>query len=274
MKFNLAEVVTLIILASLCPSHSLVRIACSRSDSTRASGTALRRQPDLRVSEYISPIDAKAVKDGSLVEYISGKGAKRLAIVNSRLGLQLEVLNEAKRTIKVPITRVTHHIKGSFAFGDLLRLNEILSDLKPNQVERLWEASYGQKDAAVCSLPYISKQIFGSSDAVRTFATMKLMASFGGVFFGQEGAEDDVTVDLEGTDSASAVEVAKELSFFPLAPNIVQQNLRSRAALKEFKLRFVKVSVWTVLYVMTRIIFILLIASDMVSKDVLHRTNI
>ena len=69
---------------------------------------------------------------------------------------------------------------------------------------------------------------------------MKLMASFGGVFFGQEVTDDNDTLSLDETDCVA--EITKEMSFFPLAPNIVQQNLRSRGALKEFKLRFIKVA--------------------------------
>ena len=194
--------------------------------------TAHQRQSAVATSEYM--IDAKSIKDGSLVEYTSIKGSKRLAIVSKRVGAHLDVLNDAKKSFSVPISRVTYHINGTFAFGDLLRLNEILGDLKPIQVERLWEASFGQTNPAICDFRYISKQIFGSTDAVRTFASMKLMSSFGGVFFEPQAAI--TSADLAVPDVA-----VKDVVFVPLAPNIVQQNLRSRAALKEFKQRFIKV---------------------------------
>lgn len=201
--------------------------------------SAQRRQHALTRSEDI--IDGMSIKDGSLVEYTSAKGNKRLAIVSKRVGAHLDVLNDAKKSFSVPISRVTYHINGTFAFGDLLRLNEILGDLKPIQVERLWEASFGQTNPAVCNFRYISKQIFGSTDAVRTFASMKLMASFGGVFF-EPLTIDEFDVTSEMMPSSVDDVFVKEVVFVPLAPNIVQQNLRSRAALKEFKQRFIKVT--------------------------------
>ena len=212
-----------------------------------------KRQQTPSPSENI--IGAKSIKDGSLVEYTSTKGTKRLAIVSKRTGAYLDVLNDARKSFTVPISRVTYHINGSFAFGDLLRLNEILGDLKPIQVERLWESSFGQKHPAVCNLNYISKQIFGSTDAVRTFASMKLMSTYGTVFFEQvenalDGADDnndEINGNGNGNGNAFLPVVpavpgsAVDVVFVPLSPNAVQQNLRSRAALREFKQRIMKV---------------------------------
>ena len=227
------------------PSYCLVSRVNARFTST--SICAQRRQPAaLATTEHV--IDGKSIREGSLVEYTSAKGSKRLAIVGKRVGAHLDVLNDAKKSFSVPISRVTYHINGTFAFGDLLRLNEILGDLKPIQVERLWEASFGQTNPAACTLKHVSKQIFGSTDAVRPCASMKLMASFGGVFFenvqGKGGGESAVTAAgiATGTVATSASsEKEMEVVFVPLSPTVVQQNLRGRAALKEFKQRFIKV---------------------------------
>ena len=232
MKDHFSAFIALIFLYSALVSQSFVTERSIRLKSTGV--TAHQRQSAATTSEYV--IDAKSIKDGSLVEYTSAKGSKRLAIVSKRVGAHLDVLNDAKKSFSVPISRVTYHINGTFAFGDLLRLNEILGDLKPIQVERLWEASFGQTNPAICDFQYISKQIFGSTDAVRTFASMKLMSSFGGVFF-----EPLAVTDNNSADSAAPDVAVKDVVFVPLAPNIVQQNLRSRAALKEFKQRFIKV---------------------------------
>jgi hypothetical protein len=199
-----------------------------QSSSCAAQRRERERQPVVDfTSEYL--IDGQAISDGSLVEYINAKGSKRLAIVSKKVGAHLEVRNDAKKSFSVPISRITYHINGSFAFGDLLRLNEILGELKPIQVERLWESTTGQTNPNVCNLMYISKQMFGSTDAVRRFASMKLMTSFGSVFF-----EKDPNVVAIGDEPP-------EVIFLPLQPNVVQLNLRNRAALKEFKQRFLKV---------------------------------
>jgi hypothetical protein len=121
----------IVIFGTIFPSQSFI----SRySKTTSFSLNYAAKKQSIYTGEYL--IDGKSITDGSLVEYTSAKGSKRLAIVCKRIGAQLEVLNDAKKSFSVPISRVTYHINGTFAFGDLLRLNEILGDLKPIQVER------------------------------------------------------------------------------------------------------------------------------------------
>lgn len=221
----------IVIFGTIFPSQSF------RSHFSKTTSFSLNyavKKQSIYTGEYV--IDGKSITDGSLVEYTSAKGSKRLAIVCKRSGAQLEVLNDAKKSFSVPISRVTYHINGSFAFGDLLRLNEILGDLKPIQVERLWESSFGQKSLE-CNLRYVSKQIFGSTDPVRLYASIKLMSTFGSVFF-EQGIPGD---KKEGGDIDRNELDVKEVIYIPLTPNIVQINLRNRAALKEFKMRFMKV---------------------------------
>lgn len=84
-------------------------------------------------------VDSRDITEASLVEYISSKGNRRLAIVNKRTAIQIEipVMNDARKTFSVPMSRITYHINGTFVFGDLLRLTEIVADLRPMQVSRL-----------------------------------------------------------------------------------------------------------------------------------------
>jgi hypothetical protein len=183
-------------------------------------------------------IDGRQIEAGSLIEYVSGKGSKRLAIVHQRVGAHLEVLNDAKKAFSVPLSRVTHHINGSFAFGDLLRLTEVLAEMKPIQVERLWEASFDQPNAPPCTVAAVSRAVYGSADPVRLFVTTKLMATFGGVFFVERSAAAAAAADATGGRGGR-----RETVYVPLPPDVVQENLRNRAALKEFKLRFNKIMV-------------------------------
>lgn len=241
MRGFVLAILKLIAVELFLSSNSLVNKIKPRQ--FRLASLPVQKRPDT-VVQADNLIDGKAIRDGSLVEYTSTKGTKRLAIVSKRVGAHLDVLNDARKSFSVPISRVTYHINGTFAFGDLLRLNEILGDLKPIQVERLWESSFGQSNPAVCNLQYISKQIFGSTDAVRTFASMKLMSTYGGVFFEKAAAKEPIDnfSDENSTVEKSTVVTVPETVYKPLPPNIVQQNLRSRAALKEFKQRFMKVT--------------------------------
>lgn len=241
MRGFVIAILKLIVVELLLSSNSFV--SKTKPRQYRFAGLSVQKRQDT-VVQADSLIDAKTIRDGSLVEYTSTKGTKRLAIVSKRVGAHLDVLNDARKSFSVPISRVTYHINGTFAFGDLLRLNEILGDLKPIQVERLWESSFGQNNPAVCNLMYISRQIFGSTDAVRTFASMKLMSTYGGVFFEQVTKKEPIVSSSDGNSAVEKSSVASILDtiYVPLPPNIVQQNLRSRAALKEFKQRFMKVN--------------------------------
>jgi hypothetical protein len=245
MRGFVIAILKLFVVELLLSSNSFVSKIKPRQ--SRFACHSVQKRQDT-VVQADSLIDAKTIRDGSLVEYTSTKGTKRLAIVSKRVGAHLDVLNDARKSFSVPISRVTYHINGTFAFGDLLRLNEILGDLKPVQVERLWESSFGQNNPAVCNLLYISKQIFGSTDAVRTFASMKLMSTYGGVFFEQVARKEPIDSISEGNNAVekSPATIIPNIVYVPLPPNIVQQNLRSRAALKEFKQRFMKVN--TALY--------------------------
>jgi len=70
------------------------------------------------------------IRSGSMIEYTSAKGSKRLALVVGRSDNVLDVLNEARKPFTVTCNRVTYHISGNFEFGDLLRLNEIVMEIR------------------------------------------------------------------------------------------------------------------------------------------------
>ena len=183
----------------------------------------------------------RSIREGSLIEYVTGKGSKRLALVNKRIGANLEVSNDARKVFSVSISRVTHHINGSFAFGDLLRLTEMLGEMKPIQVERLWESSFSS-NRTPCTIASISKQIYGSTDPVRMFVTTKLMSSFGNVFFETTTTNNNNHNDNKNRDNTSGSSTGSSSStpgsvsssgaggdarwFVPLPPSVVQENLR------------------------------------------------
>ena len=181
----------------------------------------------------------RSIRAGSLIEYVTGKGGKRLALVNKRIGYNLEVSNDARKVFTVSISRVTHHINGTFAFGDLLRLTEMLGEMKPIQVERLWESSFAS-NRNPCSIATISKQIYGSTDPVRMFVTTKLMSTFGNVFFevttnnnndrqnSDSNTNSSVSSATPPSSSSSSISAAggDVRWFIPLSPSVVQENLR------------------------------------------------
>lgn len=133
---------------------------------------------------------------------------------------------------QIQARRVSYHLRGDFVLGDLLRLNEVLADLRPQQVERVWELLYTRHGSAVeaqlLTLEQLADLVFNSSDALRMYATLRLMHSYGQVFFSSSG----------GGGAASG----GGRTYAPLRPSVVQDNLRDRAALREFKNKFVKLS--------------------------------
>ena len=93
----------------------------------------------LKKTASTSTIDGKSITDNAIIEYLTVKGSKRLAIVSKKSGAHLDVVNEARKTFSVPLSRVSYHINGSFAFGDLVRLNELIIELKPQMVSGIFK---------------------------------------------------------------------------------------------------------------------------------------
>jgi hypothetical protein len=81
-----------------------------------------------------SPPSLSQVTVGNMIEHSSLKGSRLVALVTNRTGSSIEVLNDAKKTYLVPFNRVTFNMQGKFLFGDLIRLNDQVFDLKPQMV--------------------------------------------------------------------------------------------------------------------------------------------
>eukprot|EP01041_Mallomonas_annulata_P011008 gene11008-22997_t len=171
----------------------------------------------------------RRITEGCMIEYLSPKGSKRVAIVNQREGAHVKVMNDAKKVFSIPLSRLTYHIDGKYAFGDLLRLDELLLDLKLSMVEKVWEELYDEfsndndndnnddveEEEVSFGISDISERVWGvSSSPIHEFATTRLMGMFGTVFF----------------------------IYQPLSPAVVQDNMKDRAALRDFKNRFIRAS--------------------------------
>jgi len=127
-------------------------------------------------------VNDELIKHGSIVEFISLKGIKYVALVSSKEGAHLKVQNEARKYFSVPFTRVTYVIDGTYAFGDLLRLHEILQELKLHMVENIWEKLYFD-NTYFRNLSDISVLAYGSSGPIHLFVTHRLMLIYGSTFF-------------------------------------------------------------------------------------------
>ena len=161
----------------------------------------------------------------SIVEYLSSKGSKRLAIVVEETSAgkvqQLDVMNDVEKEFSIPMSRVTHIVHGEYNFNTLLILKDRISSLKLQSVERIWEKVSPTRQEA--SLTDISQDVFDDPGPLGMFLASKLMERYGHIFFYSSRS---------GNGSL----------FRPKAPSTVQANLRDRAALHEFKQWFTKVS--------------------------------
>ena len=190
---------------------------------------------------------------GCIVEYVSAKGSKRIALISKRSGPMLEALNDARNSFSIQQKKVTYTIHGKFEFGDLLRLNELLEEMRPNTVERLWEGLVGDmgeitsEEMAAPSPPaptssssssptissrVLSTKLFGTADPMRLFATFRLMSTHGSVFF-------KPLPPPAASQGGEQLEPGTVL-YAALPPATVQANLRDRAALRELKQRYKK----------------------------------
>ena len=175
----------------------------------------------------VSTPDSRQVKpslisEGSLVEYVSSKGSRRLALVKKGVaGAHLDVMNQARKTFSVPISRVTYVVQGSFVFADLLRLEGTLGSVSVAQAQTVWEILTARNATDISTDVWAEEAsdiLFGSRDATRIFAVNRIMILYSSLFFERKSGDKLV----------------------PLPPDVVQENLRDREALLEFKSRYTR----------------------------------
>jgi hypothetical protein len=116
------------------PFRSVIHASSSNSLQSNSN----KRRRDEYIPSSWRSIDGKDVFVGSIVEYISGKGSKRLAYVLKRQGAHLDVVSDLNKTFSIPINRVTCHISENFNFDDLILILKIIDDLKQDDVVRVW----------------------------------------------------------------------------------------------------------------------------------------
>ena len=121
------------------------------------------RKPGMTASRIF---DVRLLKAGKIVEYENSKGSKRLVLINKRLGTYFEVKNEVNNTFTIPVKRVSYLVEGEFQFEDLRLLNDMILDLKPADIERVYECVVSEKTT---KLPEDAAEIASLSNATVAF---------------------------------------------------------------------------------------------------------
>ena len=225
---------TLILLQqfSFYPSYGLLKqtVHTSHPPSYPLLNAFKRGLYHVSTKSAVTGIDGRSIKDGSLIEYLSAKGSKRLALVNKRKGPTLVVLNNDMMEFSVSVSKVSLVIEGYYAVNDLKRLIDLVDKLELNQVQKLWDHSI-ENDVPSISHSSVSQEIFRSQDAICMYASRKLMTQFGGVYFN--------STPLSEPNSGDASYLLTEYS--PLPRNRVEANLKHQVALGRFRSEFTRV---------------------------------
>jgi exoribonuclease II len=225
---SICVVRALLFLLNLIQSSGLVQLAPNGKPFSGVSLNAFKRGPYTSSPKAPSSgIDGRSVKDGSIIEYLSAKGSKRLAIVNKRKGPELEVLNNVLMEFSVSVSKVTYLIEGLYNFDDLTRLTNALNDQKLEQVQELRNSIAEGTDSPV-TIELVSQKVFGSTNKIDMYLSMKLMAQFGSVFFKESSPTDGGNGERN------------DLRYFPLPSDTVQGNLKHRSDLQEFRSEFIR----------------------------------
>lgn len=225
----------LLLLLNLIPSSCLVQLAPNNKPFSGVSLYAFKRGPytsNAKAPSTGSGIDGRSVKDGSIIEYLNAKGSKRLAIVNKRKGPELEVLNNALMEFSVTVSKVTYLIEGLYNFDDLTRLTNALTDLKLEQVQEVRNSITEGTDSSV-TIELVSQKVFGSTNKIDMYLSMKLMAQFGSIFFKESSAMSSTITGTNDLPTSSVV-------YVPLPSETVQANLKHRIDLQEFRSEFIR----------------------------------
>lgn len=172
-------------------------------------------------------IDIRTIKDLCLVEYVSGKGSKRLAIVSKRRGYDLTILNSMSVEFSINVLKVSYLIAGNYAFSDLEDLMNLINKLQLSQVESLWESTIDQGNSVV-DAALVSHRVFGSTSAIHLYASKCLMDLYGSVYFQKVRPSDSERTPNEGTTYVR----------LPLA--VVKDNLDNQLAIEVFKSEYTR----------------------------------
>ena len=92
--------------------------------------------------------DVRRLTPGNVVEYTNAKGSRRVVLINKRLGTYLEVTNDVSKIFTIPVNRVNYLVEGDYAFEDLRNLSEIIQNLGPAHIERVYNNLTGTESFA------------------------------------------------------------------------------------------------------------------------------
>ena len=112
--------------------------------------------------------DVRGMTPGTIVEYTNAKGSRRVVLINKRLNRYLEVTNDVMKVFKIPINRVNYLVEGDYAFEDMRNLSEIVRNLGPGHIERVYDkltkadsfiSSNQEENIVAYTLEYISNTL-------------------------------------------------------------------------------------------------------------------
>lgn len=184
---------------------------------------------------------------GSLIEYRAKTGSKQIALVLSTKGrFTLQVMNEKKMVFTIHVSKVAYAIKGNYSMGDMLRIAELQLDFKPVLIEKLWE-KYSPLDRSMdasVNATAAAAAFFRGTDPLRQFVAAKVMLSHQGKVYFMPSVDPQHRAHSRKLKEggSTAFDNYDAVRFVPFSAAVVQQNLRDRATLREFRQRYQRVA--------------------------------
>ena len=216
----------LLLLSAICllAAHACTRLPSSLSPSVprHAVGPKPYSYPP-RSKAPAGLIDWKSIKKGCLVQYVTPKGMKRLALVDDEKGHKLEIIDSQLHKFSITVANVANIIEGSFGLSDLQQLEQTLLGLTQDTVKALWEAVKSDLTLRTVKIPVISQKVFGSVSPLDLFVSATLMGQHGRVFF------ESVPQDPNGADG---------ITYSPLSTEVVRGRIEQQRALAAFKVAY------------------------------------
>lgn len=153
---------------------------------------------------------------GNIVEYSSIRsGTIVLGYVDKIVHKYLiQIRNDANLTFTINSDKLRSIVKGNYTFNDFLSLSKQLKELKTASLEVAW-GTYIAHSVSQIDERGICKQIYGVDDNMSMFLLSKTLQLYGKMYFKPKLDQDGVLV--------------------PLPSHVVQENIRDRVALQEFR---------------------------------------
>lgn len=211
-----------------------------------------RNPPNIDSSNDFQQLKA-FIKNSQLIEYLSPKGTRNLALVYNRKKntqyLELIGLLNHNQPFTIPINKVVSVIEGRYDFSTLQQIGRAMDNFPQDEVESVWKTFVERGETKISRTNLCKALIIGAGeelhefDASNYYVLDQLMSKFGHIYFKQEPPAQSFASSNVRIFSSEQERLRDESSYYIARDKEeVRKGEQELSLLKEFRFRFVSVN--------------------------------